>query len=107
VCKWHAIYRWKALDEGYNFVQDLISIRGLNTKLQASKFVKVLILGISGLLLESPETKRHLGVAPMARNKVYYKGEGGGFPQVWVVVSLVSSCLLVIRPCTKGVLTMH
>jgi hypothetical protein len=31
---------------------------------------------------ESPNfgTKWHLGVSPMARHKVYYKGEGGGFP---------------------------
>jgi len=107
VCKWRAIYCWKALDEGYNFALNLISIKGLNTKLQASKFVKFPILGVSGLLLESPKTKRHLGVGPMARNKVYYKGEGGGFPQVWVVVSIVNSCLLVIRLCTKGFLAMH
>jgi hypothetical protein len=25
----------------------------------------------------------------MARHKIYYKGESGGFPQVWVVVSFV------------------
>jgi hypothetical protein len=37
----------------------------------------------------------------MARHKVYYKGEGGDFPQVQAVVSLVSPCLLVVRPCTK------
>jgi hypothetical protein len=33
----------------------------------------------------------------MARHKVYYKGEGGGFPQVWAVMSLVNACLLVAR----------
>jgi hypothetical protein len=38
-CRWHATYRWKALDEGYNFVFDLI--KGLHTKLWASKVVKV------------------------------------------------------------------
>jgi hypothetical protein len=27
-------------------------------------------------------TKCQLGANPMARHKVYYKGEGGGFPQV-------------------------
>jgi hypothetical protein len=27
-------------------------------------------------------TKNHLDVAPMERRKIYYKGEGGGFPQV-------------------------
>jgi hypothetical protein len=49
----------------------------------------------------SPGTKWHLGVGPVARHKVYYKGEGGGFPQVQAMVSLVNSCLLVARPCTK------
>jgi hypothetical protein len=39
-------------------------------------------LAISGLPFESPETKCHLDVGLMERHKVYYKGEGGGFPQV-------------------------
>jgi hypothetical protein len=30
---WHAIYRWKTLDKGYNFALDIIAIRGLHTKL--------------------------------------------------------------------------
>ncbi len=38
----------------------------------------------------NPGTKWHLDVDPVARHKVYYKGEGGGFPQVQAVVSLVS-----------------
>jgi hypothetical protein len=42
---------------------------------------------------ESPGTKWHLGVGPVAKYIVYYKGEGGGFPQVQVVVSFVSPCL--------------
>jgi hypothetical protein len=29
VCRWSATYRWKALDEGYNFALDLIAIGGL------------------------------------------------------------------------------
>jgi hypothetical protein len=29
-CRWRATYHWKALDEGYNFVLDLISIGGLH-----------------------------------------------------------------------------
>jgi len=33
-----------------------------------------------------------LGASPMARHIKYYKGEGGGFPQVWVVVNVVSLC---------------
>jgi hypothetical protein len=55
----------------------------------------------------SPGTKWHLGVGPMARHKVYYKGEGGNFPQVWVVVNLVSLCLPVVSPCTKGAPILH
>jgi hypothetical protein len=48
-----------------------------------------------------------LGVSPMAKHKVYYKGEGGGFPQVWAMVNFVSPCLFVVCPCTKNVQTMH
>jgi hypothetical protein len=32
VCRWCATYRWKALDKGYNFALNLISIKGLHTK---------------------------------------------------------------------------
>jgi hypothetical protein len=41
---------------------------------------------------ESPSlgTKCHLDVGPVEGRIKYYKGEGGGFPQVWVVVNLVS-----------------
>ncbi len=37
-------------------------------------------LGILGLPFGSVETKCHLDMAPMERDKIYYKGEGGGFP---------------------------
>jgi hypothetical protein len=49
-----------------------------------------LALVISGLLFESLTTKSHLDVASTERCRVYYMGEGGGFPQVRAVVSLVS-----------------
>jgi hypothetical protein len=39
-------------------------------------------LGVSG-------QNGHLDVVPVEWHKVYYKGEGGGFPQVQAVVSLV------------------
>jgi hypothetical protein len=55
----------------------------------ALKVAKVPIVAISGLPLGSLETKSHLDVGPMERRKVYYKGEGGGFPQVQVVVNLM------------------
>jgi hypothetical protein len=52
-------------------------------------------------------TKCHLDVAPMERQKVYYKGEGGGFPQVRAVMSLVSLNLPMACPSTKNVQIMH
>jgi hypothetical protein len=67
----------------------------------------ILILGISRLPFGSLRTKCHLGVGPVAKHKVYYKGEGGGFPQVRAMVSLVSLNLLVAHPCTKNVPTVH
>ncbi len=57
-------------------------------------------MGISGLPSASLGIKCHLDVAPMESYRVYYKGEGGGFPRVWVVVSLVSPRLHVACPNT-------
>jgi len=100
VCRWRMTYCWKTFDEGYNFASNCILIWGLLAKLWGSKVVGVLTWAISGLPLGSPETKSHLDVDPMERCKIYYKGEGGGFPQVRVVVSLVCSCCpwLILAP---------
>jgi hypothetical protein len=48
-----------------------------------------------------------LDVGLMERHIVYYKGEGGGLPQVRAVVSVVSSNLFVARFSTKSAQTMH
>jgi hypothetical protein len=104
---WHATYRWKALDKSYNFALDLTSIRGLDANLWASKVVGVPTLGIVGLQLGSPETKWHLSANLVANHKIYYKGEGGGFPQVRAVMSFVSLSLPMARPSTKSALAMH
>jgi len=47
-----------------------------------------------------PREKNHLDVGPMERCRVYYKGEGDGFPQVRAVVSLMCPCCpwLVLTP---------
>jgi hypothetical protein len=92
VFKWHATYHWKALNKGYNFSLDFTLIRGLHTNLWAFKIAGIPILGIYRLSLGSPRTKWHLDVSPVTRDKVYYKGEGGGFPQVQAMMSLVSPC---------------
>jgi hypothetical protein len=57
--------------------------------------------------LGSPETKWHLGTGFVAKHKEYYKGGGGGFPQVWAMVSLVRLCLFMVCSWTKGAPTMH
>jgi len=62
---------------------------------------------ISGLSFRSPKTKCRLDVGLMERHKIYYNGEGGGFPQVQAVVNLMSSSLPVAHFSTKNVLTMH
>jgi hypothetical protein len=100
VCRKRVTYRWKALDKGYSFALNLIAIGGLHRKLCAFKVTRVLVVGISGLALRNPWTKSHLDVAPVERCRVYYKREGGGFPWVQAVVSLVCpSCQwLVLAP---------
>jgi hypothetical protein len=59
-------------------------------------------LAVSGLPTP-PGQNGHLDVGLVKRHIEYYVGEGGGFPQVQGVVSLVNSKSLVICPSTKGV----
>jgi hypothetical protein len=56
---------------------------------------------------ESQDKKRHLNEGLAKRCRVYYMGEGGGFPRVQAVVSLVSSRSPVVRLSTKSAPTMH
>jgi hypothetical protein len=100
---------WKALDENYNFALDSIAIRGLLAKLWGSKVPGVPFGAISGLPLGSPEKNNHLDVAFVESCKVYYTGEGGGFPQVRAVVSLVCPCCpwLVLTPRVLQLCTNH
>ncbi len=62
--KRRATYRWKALDESYNFALDRTSIRGLLEKLWGSKVVGVPVGGISGLPHESPGREKPFGCGP-------------------------------------------
>jgi hypothetical protein len=60
----------------------------------------------------SPGNRRkrsHLDVVSAERRREYYKGEGGGFPQVRAVVSLVCSCCpwLVLAPKVLQLCTNH
>jgi len=107
VFRWCATYHWKAFNEGYNFSLNLISIRGSHAKLWAPKVAEVPIVGISGLSLGSLRAKWHLGASPVAKHWVYYKGEGGGFPQVRAMVSLMNPSLPVTHLNIKSVSVMH
>jgi hypothetical protein len=85
----NATRRWKALDESYNFGLDLVPIRVWGEELWPSKVSGLQPGTISGLQLGSPGKKSHLDVASAESCRVYYMGEGGGFPGVQAVVSFV------------------
>jgi hypothetical protein len=103
VYRWSATHCWKALKENYKLALDLNPIGGLSKELWTHKVPGVQTGTVSGLLLGSPGTKSHLDVGAVERGKEYYMGEGGGFPQARVVVSLVSLELPVVCPNIKGV----
>jgi len=84
-----ATWRWKALDESYNFGLKLVPIRVWGKELRPSKVLGLQPEIISGLQLGSPGKKSHLDVASAESYRVYYMGEGGGFPRVRTVVSQV------------------
>jgi hypothetical protein len=57
---------------------------------------------VSGLLFGSPGTKSHSDLGAAEKCRKYYMREGGGFPQVRAMVSLVSPELPMACPNTKG-----
>jgi hypothetical protein len=103
VCRKSATWRWKALRESYKIASDLIPIGGLSKKLLMPKVPGVQLGTVSGLLLGSPGKKCHSDVAFAGSYREYYMGEGGGFPQVWAMVSQVSPRSPVACPNTKRV----
>jgi hypothetical protein len=63
-CRQRATYRWKALDENYNFALGYISIRGLFAKLWGSKVPGVPVSEILGLQRGSPRREKPFGCRP-------------------------------------------
>jgi hypothetical protein len=51
--------------------------------------------------------KNHLDVGSVASHRIYYKGEGGGFPPSPGCGESSVFLLSMVRPNTKGALTMH
>jgi hypothetical protein len=64
VCRWHATYLWKYLNEDYNFALDLTWIGGLYKKLWPSKVLGVPILRISKLPSWESHDKMTFGCNP-------------------------------------------
>jgi hypothetical protein len=102
VCRWSATHRWKALKETYKFSLKLVPIRGRSEKLWTPKVPGVQTGIVSGLHFGSLGKKCHSDASASVRRREYYMGEGGGFPQVRVVVSQVSPRLPMACPSTKG-----
>ncbi len=74
VCSGSATWRWKALEESYNFGSNLVPIRAWGEKLWMPKVPGVQTEIVSGLHLGSPGKKSHLDVASAWSCKEYYKG---------------------------------
>jgi hypothetical protein len=108
-CRWCATCRWKNLDASYNFASDLISIGGLLAKFWRPKVTGTPTWVILGLPLGSHGTRSHLDVGPMGSHRVYYKGEGAGFPQVRAMMSFECLCCLwfVLAPKVLQLCTNH
>ncbi len=104
-CRWSATHHWKALDENYNFASNFIPIEGLSNKLWPCKIARIQPQQFRESPLGIPKQKCHLDVGLTEMRKEYYMGEGGGFPSIQVVVSLVSPKSLVACLGTKGVTT--
>jgi len=68
--------------------------QNLHTMLWHPKVAEALTLAISGFPFKSLRTKNHLDVGLVERCREYYKGEGGGFPQVRTMVSFVCPCCM-------------
>ncbi len=98
-----ATWSWKALDESYNIGSNLVPIWAWGEKLWTPKVSGVQIGTVSGLHFGSPGKKSHLDVAFARSCREYYKGEGGGFPQIRAVVSQVSPSRPWLVPTPKKV----
>jgi hypothetical protein len=75
ICSRNATWRWKALEENYNFGSNLVPIQAQGEKLWMPKVPGVQTETISGLHLGSHEKKSHLDVAPRGDAKNTIRGK--------------------------------
>jgi hypothetical protein len=83
--------------------------RNLQSGVMSSQSLRTTTGTTSGLQFGSPKKKSHLDAASATSCRVYYKGEGGGFPQVRAVMSLMCSCCpwLILAPRVLQLCTNH
>jgi hypothetical protein len=81
-----AMQRWKALEKGYKFGWDLVSIGGWGEKLWCPKVSGVQNRDSFG----SPKKKCHSDASATERHREYYREDGGGTSRVRAVVCHVS-----------------
>jgi hypothetical protein len=106
-CRWIVTHYWKALKESYKFASNLIPIKGLNKELWFRKVSGVQTRIVSRLFLGSSKTKSHSDVSVAKRHREYYMGDGGDFPRIRAVVSLVSPELLCLVLALKMLQKMN
>jgi hypothetical protein len=104
-----ATRHWKALKESYNFALNLVLIGLYSREIWPPKVLGLQPGTVSRLHFGSPGKKSHLDVGSVASHRIYYKGEGGGFPQVRAMVSLVCPCCpwFVLTPMVLQLCTNH
>jgi len=108
-CRGRATYRWKAFMRATTFLQTASRFEVCSQSYGAPKSRESHLGRFRDFHLGVPGEKNHLDVAFVANHRVYYKGEGGGFPQVRAVVSLVCPCCLwfVLTPRALQLCTNH
>jgi len=107
-CRCHATYRWKALNKGYKLASNLISIRDLHIKLWAPKVTRDPVVKISGLPLEGPKTKWHLGALPWLGIEYTIRGKVVASPKSrpwWILWVHVCMWLICAPKCSNYTLT--
>jgi hypothetical protein len=85
----------------YNFGSKLVPIRVRGEELCSSKVPGLQPGIVLGLQFGSPGKKNHLDVASAESCRVYYMGEGGGFPRVRAMVSLVCKSARGLSPHSR------
>jgi hypothetical protein len=108
-CMQRATYRWKAFDESYNFALDFIAIEGLHMKLCSPKVTGVPVVEFRDSYLGVLGQKAIWMWSSWRGAEYTTRGEGGGFPQVRAVGSLVcSNCSwFVLAPKVLQLCTNH